>query len=373
MPGQTPDTSRRSCCRDDKLGKEPVTTSSSVAPATRSKRPSCSRRTRSTVAPRSSRARDIGGHALKDKYLERIRAVTADDVQARRARVLLRPAQEHRRPAPAPVRLPQALTDHETNPGVRRHPRPSRALVPATPSLGAACPPRGLANGIVCSSRRSGRAARCRPRLHAGGGGARPTGQGRAGEPHGATMTRGTATAPDPSWTRRSIVAARSEAGASRDGSRSPSRCSRRTRSRPRYAQEVGPHARLSETEVKRRRARSRPRSKRSEEIGDGGGARARAARVRRHPYARRSRARFESVGKLTRDDVVAFHREGLRPDTTIVAVGRRGDGGRGAASDSAPPRGWSRRQPRGPRSRTCVDAGPQERKITGISRRRRS
>jgi len=39
------------------------------------------------------------------------------------------------------------------------------------------------------------------------------------------------------------------------------------------------------------------------------------------HPYGRPVEGTIESVGKLTRDDVVRFHREHVRPDTTIVAV----------------------------------------------------
>jgi zinc protease len=39
------------------------------------------------------------------------------------------------------------------------------------------------------------------------------------------------------------------------------------------------------------------------------------------HPYGRPVEGTVESVGALTRDDVVAFHREHVRPDTAIVAV----------------------------------------------------
>jgi zinc protease len=39
------------------------------------------------------------------------------------------------------------------------------------------------------------------------------------------------------------------------------------------------------------------------------------------HPYGRPVEGTVESVGKLTRDDVVRFHREYVRPDTTIIAV----------------------------------------------------
>jgi zinc protease len=39
------------------------------------------------------------------------------------------------------------------------------------------------------------------------------------------------------------------------------------------------------------------------------------------HPYGRPVEGTRESVGKLTRDDVVKFYREYARPDTTIIAV----------------------------------------------------
>ncbi|HKD00643.1 MAG TPA: pitrilysin family protein [Methylomirabilota bacterium] len=39
------------------------------------------------------------------------------------------------------------------------------------------------------------------------------------------------------------------------------------------------------------------------------------------HPYGRPVEGTRESVGRLTRDDVVAFYRERARPDTTVVAV----------------------------------------------------
>jgi zinc protease len=39
------------------------------------------------------------------------------------------------------------------------------------------------------------------------------------------------------------------------------------------------------------------------------------------HPYGRPAEGTVESVGRATRDDVVRFHREHVRPDTTIIAV----------------------------------------------------
>src|SRR5262245_40826028 len=39
------------------------------------------------------------------------------------------------------------------------------------------------------------------------------------------------------------------------------------------------------------------------------------------HPYGLPFEGTRESVGRLTRDDVVAFYRERARPDTAVVAV----------------------------------------------------
>jgi zinc protease len=39
------------------------------------------------------------------------------------------------------------------------------------------------------------------------------------------------------------------------------------------------------------------------------------------HPYGTPAEGTAESVGRLTRDDVVRFHREHVRPDTTVIAV----------------------------------------------------
>jgi zinc protease len=39
------------------------------------------------------------------------------------------------------------------------------------------------------------------------------------------------------------------------------------------------------------------------------------------HPYARPAEGTIESVGRLTRDDVVQFHGTLMRPDTTVIAV----------------------------------------------------
>ncbi len=76
------------------------------------------------------------------------------------------------------------------------------------------------------------------------------------------------------------------------------------------------------EDEVKRKVAEIQAAIKRSEENPETVAARALARLVfPHHPYGRPVEGTRESVGKLTRDDVVRFHREHVRPDTTIVAV----------------------------------------------------
>lgn len=74
--------------------------------------------------------------------------------------------------------------------------------------------------------------------------------------------------------------------------------------------------------EVTRRAAQIQAAIKRSEEDPGTVAARALGRLVfPSHAYGRPVEGTIESVGKLTRDDVVAFHREHVRPDTTIVAV----------------------------------------------------
>ena len=61
---------------------------------------------------------------------------------------------------------------------------------------------------------------------------------------------------------------------------------------------------------------------KRSEESPDTVASRALARLVYpSHPYGTPLEGTVESVGRLTRDDVVTFHRDWMRPDTAIIAV----------------------------------------------------
>jgi zinc protease len=74
--------------------------------------------------------------------------------------------------------------------------------------------------------------------------------------------------------------------------------------------------------EVKRKTAQIQAAIKRSEEDPGTVAARALARLVfPNHPYGMPVEGTVESVGKLTRDDVVRFHETNVRPDTTIIAV----------------------------------------------------
>ena len=74
--------------------------------------------------------------------------------------------------------------------------------------------------------------------------------------------------------------------------------------------------------ELARKVAQIQAAIKRSDEDPNTVAARALAHLVYpNHPYGNPVEGTIESVGKLTRDDVVAFHQEHVRPDTAIVAV----------------------------------------------------
>jgi zinc protease len=76
------------------------------------------------------------------------------------------------------------------------------------------------------------------------------------------------------------------------------------------------------ESELTRKVAQIQAGIKRSEEDPNTVAARALSRLVYpNHPYGRPVEGTIESLGKLTRDDVVSFHRDHVRPDTTIIAV----------------------------------------------------
>ena len=74
--------------------------------------------------------------------------------------------------------------------------------------------------------------------------------------------------------------------------------------------------------EVRRKTAQIQAAIKRSEEDPGTVAGRALAKLVfPGHPYGVPAEGTIDSVGKLTRDDVVQFHASNVRPDTTIIAV----------------------------------------------------
>jgi zinc protease len=76
------------------------------------------------------------------------------------------------------------------------------------------------------------------------------------------------------------------------------------------------------EPELKRKVAEIQAAIKRAEESPDAVASRALARLVYGgHPYGRPLEGTVDSVGRITRDDVVGFHRDWIRPDTAIVAV----------------------------------------------------
>lgn len=76
------------------------------------------------------------------------------------------------------------------------------------------------------------------------------------------------------------------------------------------------------ESELRRKVTQIQASIQRSEESPDTVAARALSRLVfDGHPYGRPVEGTIESVGRLTRHDVVRFHGELVRPDTTIVAV----------------------------------------------------
>jgi zinc protease len=76
------------------------------------------------------------------------------------------------------------------------------------------------------------------------------------------------------------------------------------------------------DAEVKRKVSEIQAAIKRAEDDPGGVAARALGRLVfAGHPYGRPVEGTRESVGRLTRDDVVKFYREHARPDTTVIAV----------------------------------------------------
>ncbi len=140
----------------------------------------------------------------------------------------------------------------------------------------------------------------------------------------GATFTRGTGKRTGPELDAAiEFVGASLEAGAGRDGMTvSLSVLKKDLELGLDLLQEVLLSPAFPEAEVKRKVAEIQAAITRSEESPETVASRALAPLVYdAHPYARPVEGTVESVGKLTRDDVVAFYRERVRPDTAIIAV----------------------------------------------------
>jgi len=140
----------------------------------------------------------------------------------------------------------------------------------------------------------------------------------------GALLTRGTAKRTGPEIDSAiEFVGGGLEAGASRDGlTASLSVLKRDMTLGLDLLSEVVLGPAFPQEELKRKVAQIQAAIKRSEEDPNTVAARALTRLVYpNHPYGRPVEGTIESVGKLTRDDVVAFYRSHARPDSTIVAV----------------------------------------------------
>ncbi len=140
----------------------------------------------------------------------------------------------------------------------------------------------------------------------------------------GAVLTRGTAKRTGPELDSAiEFVGGSVEAGAGRDTlSVSTSAQKKDMALGLDLASEVVLTPAFPEAEVTRKVSEIQAAIKRSEEDPGTVASRALGKLVfQGHPYGRPVEGTRESVGKLTRDDVVKFYREYARPDTTIIAV----------------------------------------------------
>jgi zinc protease len=140
----------------------------------------------------------------------------------------------------------------------------------------------------------------------------------------GSLLTRGTAkrTGPELDATIE-FVGGSLEAGAGRDGlTTSLSVLKRDLPLGLELLSEVVLTPAFPEAELKRKVAQIQAAIKRAEEDPNTVASRALSRLVfANHPYATPVEGTVESVGKLTRDDVLAFYRSHVRPDSTIIAV----------------------------------------------------
>lgn len=140
----------------------------------------------------------------------------------------------------------------------------------------------------------------------------------------GSLLTRGTAKRSGPELDSAiEFVGGSLEAGAGRDGlSVSLAVLKRDLSLGLDLMAEVMRSPTFPQAEFERKVAQTQAAIKRSEQDPGTVAARALAPMVfPLHPYGRPAEGTVESVGRITRDDVVRFHREHVRPDTTIIAV----------------------------------------------------
>lgn len=148
----------------------------------------------------------------------------------------------------------------------------------------------------------------------------------RAGLAHltGALLTRGTARRTGPELDAAiEFVGGSLEAGAGRDALTVSLAVLRKDLALGLdLLQEVVLTPAFPEAELRRKVAEIQAAIQRSEENPEAVAARALSRLVYAgHPYGAPVEGTRESVGRLTRDDVVAFHRRHVRPDTTVIAV----------------------------------------------------
>lgn len=140
----------------------------------------------------------------------------------------------------------------------------------------------------------------------------------------GALVTRGTAKRTGPELDAAiEFVGGSLDAGAGRDGMTASLAVLKKDLSLGlNLLQEVVLSPAFPDAELKRKVTEIQAAIKRSEESPETVAGRALSRLVfPRHPYGTPVEGTVESVGRLTRDDVVKFHRDHVRPDTTIIAV----------------------------------------------------
>ncbi len=151
-----------------------------------------------------------------------------------------------------------------------------------------------------------------------------PTGREGLANLTGALLTRGTAKRTGPELDAAiEFVGGSLEAGAGRDGMTASLAILKKDLTLGLdLLQEIVLTPTFPEAELKRQVAETQAAIKRSEESPGTVASRTLSRLVfGNHPYGRPIEGTVESIGRLTRDDVVGFHRDWMRPDTAIIAV----------------------------------------------------